>query len=140
MIKSVYAYFDEYVSDVQPGKSWTWCWVELDDGGVVFRASGFARPIPGVDPRRNLHGISFAVANMTGFLARAMSLMPDEASEDAVSRLVRFAELKEKLAAEASALRWVQTLAAGPDGVLGAGFAPDVIITNGRGLHNGFKT
>lgn len=40
-----------------------------------------------------------------------------------------------QLAAEASALRWVQTLAAGPDGVLGAGFAPDVIITNGRGLH-----
>lgn len=34
-------------------------------------------------------------------------------------------------------LRWVQTLAAGPDAVLAAGFAPDVVITSGRGLHDG---
>ncbi|HEY0119456.1 MAG TPA: NAD(P)-dependent oxidoreductase [Cellulomonas sp.] len=34
-------------------------------------------------------------------------------------------------------LRWVQTLAAGPDAVLGAGFAPDVLVTSGRGLHDG---
>ena len=34
-------------------------------------------------------------------------------------------------------LRWVQTLAAGPDSVLAAGFAPDVVITSGRGLHDG---
>jgi phosphoglycerate dehydrogenase-like enzyme len=34
-------------------------------------------------------------------------------------------------------LRWVQTLAAGPDAVLAAGFAPDVLITSGRGLHDG---
>ena len=40
-----------------------------------------------------------------------------------------------QLAAEASGLRWVQTLAAGPDGVLAAGFGPEVIVTNGRGLH-----
>jgi phosphoglycerate dehydrogenase-like enzyme len=33
-------------------------------------------------------------------------------------------------------LRWVQTLAAGPDAVLGAGFAPDVVVTSGGGLHN----
>ena len=47
------------------------------DGTTVYRTSGFARPIPGVDPRRNLHGVSFAVANMTGFIARALSLTPD---------------------------------------------------------------
>ena len=41
-----------------------------------------------------------------------------------------------QLAREASGLRWVQTLAAGPDGVLAAGFAPDVVVTNGRGLHD----
>ncbi len=41
----------------------------------------------------------------------------------------------EHLAREASRLRWVQTLAAGPDGVLAAGFGPAVTITNGRGLH-----
>jgi phosphoglycerate dehydrogenase-like enzyme len=34
-------------------------------------------------------------------------------------------------------LRWVQTLAAGPDAVLGAGFAPHVQVTSGRGLHDG---
>ncbi|CAN5285785.1 phosphoglycerate dehydrogenase [soil metagenome] len=34
-------------------------------------------------------------------------------------------------------LRWVQTLAAGPDAVLDASFAPDVVVTNGRGLHDG---
>jgi subtilisin family serine protease len=39
-----------------------------------FRTSGYPRPIPGVPPARNLHGISFAVANMTGFVARACEL------------------------------------------------------------------
>src|SRR5919199_2116290 len=33
-------------------------------------------------------------------------------------------------------LRWVQTLAAGPDAVLAAGFAPDVVVTAGTGLHD----
>ncbi|MBI3494333.1 MAG: hypothetical protein HY047_21510, partial [Acidobacteria bacterium] len=37
---------------------------------IVFRACGFPREIPGVPPERNLNGISFAVANMTGFVAR----------------------------------------------------------------------
>lgn len=41
-----------------------------------------------------------------------------------------------QLAREASGLRWVQTLAAGPDGVLAAGFPAEVAITNGRGLHD----
>ncbi|GAA4427132.1 phosphoglycerate dehydrogenase [Georgenia halophila] len=33
-------------------------------------------------------------------------------------------------------LRWVQTLAAGPDAVLAAGFPEDVLITSGAGLHD----
>lgn len=37
-------------------------------------------------------------------------------------------------------LRWVQTLAAGPDVVLAAGFAPGVVITSGRGLHDATVT
>jgi len=37
----------------------------------VFYASGYPRPLPGMSPQRNLHGISFAVANMTGFAVRA---------------------------------------------------------------------
>lgn len=38
----------------------------------VFRASPYPRAIPGVPPERNLHGPSFAVANMTGFVARIL--------------------------------------------------------------------
>jgi hypothetical protein len=37
----------------------------------VFYASPYPRPIPGVPTNRNLQGTSFAVANMTGFVARA---------------------------------------------------------------------
>jgi len=33
-------------------------------------------------------------------------------------------------------LRWVQTLAAGPDAILAAGFGADVVITSGVGLHS----
>jgi phosphoglycerate dehydrogenase-like enzyme len=33
-------------------------------------------------------------------------------------------------------LKWVQTLAAGADAVLGAGFGPSVVVTNGRTLHD----
>ncbi len=39
----------------------------------IFYASPYPRPIPGVPPERNLNGASFAVANMTGFVARALA-------------------------------------------------------------------
>jgi hypothetical protein len=39
----------------------------LRDG--VYYASGYPRPAPGMPPRRNLNGISFAVANITGLIA-----------------------------------------------------------------------
>lgn len=49
---------------------------------VVFQASGYPREIPGVPKEKNLKGLSFAVANMTGFAARALEgrgrLAPDE--------------------------------------------------------------
>jgi subtilisin family serine protease len=38
----------------------------------MFYASPYPRPIPGVSVDRNLHGASFAVANMTGLAARAL--------------------------------------------------------------------
>lgn len=41
------------------------------DGGATIRACGYPRPIPGVPPERNLKGVSFAVANATGLIARA---------------------------------------------------------------------
>jgi subtilisin family serine protease len=54
-------------------------------GSTVFRASGFPREIPGVPPERNLHGISFAVANMSGFVARAR----EEAGRGSIDEIVR---------------------------------------------------
>jgi hypothetical protein len=36
----------------------------------IFYASPYPRSIPGVPRERNLHGVSFAVANVTGFVAR----------------------------------------------------------------------
>ena len=38
----------------------------------VFYASPFPRPIPGVPVAHNLHGTSFAVANLTGLAARIL--------------------------------------------------------------------
>jgi hypothetical protein len=39
--------------------------------GLAVIASGYPRSLPGVPRARNLHGISFAVANATGFVVRA---------------------------------------------------------------------
>ena len=44
-----------------------------DSEGAVFRTSGYPRSIPGVAPEHNLKGLSFAVANMTGLVAREMT-------------------------------------------------------------------
>lgn len=45
----------------------------------VFYASPYPRPIPAVPVNRNLHGASFAVANMTGLAARMLaSCVPDD--------------------------------------------------------------
>jgi subtilisin family serine protease len=45
--------------------------------GPVFIASAYPRGIPGVPQERNMSGISFAVANMTGFVARAREFAPE---------------------------------------------------------------
>ena len=42
------------------------------NGTPRFIASAYPRPIPGVPKERNLAGVSFAVANVSGFLARAI--------------------------------------------------------------------
>jgi hypothetical protein len=42
------------------------------EGLPVIHASAYPRSIPGVPRERNLSGVSFAVANVTGFLARAL--------------------------------------------------------------------
>lgn len=52
--------------------------------GRRFVTSGYARPIPGVPLDANLKGISFAVAAMTGIVARLLERHPDT-TYDAVS-------------------------------------------------------
>jgi hypothetical protein len=49
--------------------------IETTDGSCSFFASGYPRSLPGVPRERNLNGISFAVANMSGFVARACELV-----------------------------------------------------------------
>ena len=44
--------------------------LEIDEQGFV--AAPYPRPIPGVSRERNLSGVSFAVANVSGFLARLL--------------------------------------------------------------------
>ena len=44
---------------------------------VAFCASGYPVDIPGVPPSENLKGISFSVANMTGFVARILMDQPN---------------------------------------------------------------
>jgi subtilisin family serine protease len=55
------------------------------NGTAVYRASGFPRAIPNVPPERNLNGISFAVANMSGFVARAR----ERAAGGSIDEMVR---------------------------------------------------
>ena len=58
------------------------CWLDhLGPDGASFRASGFPRPIPGVPPDRNVKGVSFAVANVTGIVARLLAA--DETGDSA---------------------------------------------------------
>ena len=63
--------------------------------------------------------------------------IPDEhAGAEALVIWGNPAEQLRDTARRLTGLRWVQTLAAGPDAVLAAGFGPDVLITSGTGLHD----
>jgi subtilisin family serine protease len=53
----------------------------------VFATSAYPREIPGVPRERNMNGISFAVANMTGFVVRARELAP-KASVDRLKHIL----------------------------------------------------
>jgi subtilisin family serine protease len=61
-------------------------WSLGGSGAVV--ASGYARPIPGVPPKQNLNGISFAVANATGVIAAVLDGHPDVRTADAALGLL----------------------------------------------------
>lgn len=61
-------------------------------GAEGFAASGYPRPIPGVALRRNLYGISFAVAQMTGFAAQACEAMGADDAQGRAGRVRRWLE------------------------------------------------
>lgn len=61
--------------------------VSETNGSPVFHASGFPRSLPGIPPARNLSGISFAVANMTGFVVRACEELEDRSVESVTRAL-----------------------------------------------------
>jgi subtilisin family serine protease len=50
--------------------------------GLALIASGYPRPLPGVPPAKNLQGISFAVANATGFVVRACESLQNRSYEN----------------------------------------------------------
>ena len=62
---------------------------------LMLSTSAYPREIPGVPRERNLNGVSFAVANATGFVARAIEASRDAApaQPDALARV--FAALEQ---------------------------------------------
>jgi subtilisin family serine protease len=61
--------------------------VSIENGTPVFYASGFPRSLPGIPVSRNLSGISFAVANMTGFVAHACEGFAERSTADVINAL-----------------------------------------------------
>jgi subtilisin family serine protease len=67
----------------------------IEDSRATFFASGYPRPIPGVSQERNLNGASFAVANMTGFVALAKEAFPDSSPEELERALIKSLDSEE---------------------------------------------
>jgi hypothetical protein len=57
-------------------------WSKTENHGLALIASGYPRPLPGVPRSKNLHGISFAVANATGFVVRACEGLANRSYEN----------------------------------------------------------
>jgi subtilisin family serine protease len=62
-------------------------WIQDKAGTISFGGSGYPRPVPGVAPERNLKGVSFAVANVTGALACVLEAHSDVRSVRQVVQL-----------------------------------------------------
>lgn len=60
-----------------------------DAATPIFRTCGYPRSIPGVDPERNVKGLSFAVAGMTGVTARMMAETGIRGYDDLVKELTQ---------------------------------------------------
>ena len=66
-----------------------------NQGRRTIAASGYPRDIPGVPRERNVKGISFAVANATGFAARALECAPAAAADALLDLLAAHAEVRQ---------------------------------------------
>jgi len=55
--------------------------------GLAMVASGYPRSLPGVPPAKNLHGISFAVANATGFVVQLCEKLEQRSYEKVCAAL-----------------------------------------------------
>lgn len=86
------------------------CLPGREQGGPCVRTSGHPRPIEGVPQRRNLHGISFAVANVAGFAARALC-----DAHDLPKGPMRLDGLRERLAAGNGENRVLSACGDGPE-------------------------
>ncbi len=62
-----------------------------EHGRSFIAASGYPRDIPGVPPERNLKGVSFAVANASAFVARALEAVPGANTTTVLAALERSA-------------------------------------------------
>lgn len=61
--------------------------VLVEDGRRLLGASPYPRPIPGVPSGRNLSGVSFAVANAAGILARLLEAERPAGAREALERI-----------------------------------------------------
>lgn len=67
------------------------CRMAWGDRAPIFAATGYPRAIDGVPPARNLHGVSFAVAQMTGLAARACeAVRAERPGVDIAAEIPRF--------------------------------------------------
>jgi subtilisin family serine protease len=62
--------------------------------GFVVGASGYPRSLPGVPRAKNLHGISFAVANTTGFVVRACEGLENRSWENVCAAMAAEASVQ----------------------------------------------
>lgn len=62
---------------------------EFDLAAGTFYAAPFPRPIPGLPRERNLSGVSFAVANVTGLLARLLESRDNVRSPEQIIALIQ---------------------------------------------------
>ena len=72
----------------------------LSQGRVAFCTSGYPIDIPGVPPSKNLKGISFSVAHMTGFVARILMDQPNISFQNLSRTLVKHSVSSEPFRAQ----------------------------------------